>query len=537
MAKFMNNNITSSKTSKIYKIFDNIGVWTFAVFFGLLFATAILSSAYIDDILSQKVLYKWDFPLIACGAFLLVWLLFYLVSFLYTKKKTDIGKIFFVITLVWIFFASVVIAFFGMTAPAADAMTVYTMAQNAASGDFSFVTGSDSYLSYYPQQIGMVTFLILPLKILNLIHFPYPAFHALKIMFGMIACGLVAFQYFTLKLLFKNNDKVSFICFVYLVLAGLNLPFILYTSFIYGEIPSSFMISGAIFFLVRIMLREKVSNNHRIFSKAVLPNYIGLIVFSSAAVFLRKNCLVFIIALSIVLFVETFRAKKVRYLGLMAVTIICSCLVLPLTIKIYENKVHDKTYTGVTATSYIAMGMQEADRGPGWYNGFNFLTYEESGFDSEKANEISKAAISERLNYFKENPSYAFDFYLKKYLSQWSDGTYASRQATWATLSERSSFFVSLYEGKVGDMFIIYSDLYQTIIYLGVFLFFIKTILNERKTASSFAFFILIGAIYIFGGFLFHMLWEANSRYIFPYSIFLVPYAAVGLCNYKTSYK
>ena len=33
----------------------------------------------------------------------------------------------------------------------------------------------------------------------------------------------------------------------------------------------------------------------------------------------------------------------------------------------------------------------------------------------------------------------------------------------------------------------------------------------------------------IFGGFLFHMLWEANSRYILTYACMLIPYAASGL--------
>jgi hypothetical protein len=31
-----------------------------------------------------------------------------------------------------------------------------------------------------------------------------------------------------------------------------------------------------------------------------------------------------------------------------------------------------------------------------------------------------------------------------------------------------------------------------------------------------------------FGGFLFHMMWEANSRYIFVYGLLMIPYAAQG---------
>ena len=35
--------------------------------------------------------------------------------------------------------------------------------------------------------------------------------------------------------------------------------------------------------------------------------------------------------------------------------------------------------------------------------------------------------------------------------------------------------------------------------------------------------------ITIFGGFLFHMLWEAKGRYILPYFVMMLPMAAVGL--------
>ena len=40
-----------------------------------------------------------------------------------------------------------------------------------------------------------------------------------------------------------------------------------------------------------------------------------------------------------------------------------------------------------------------------------------------------------------------------------------------------------------------------------------------------------LGIITVIGGFLFHMMWEANSRYIFPYAMLLIPYAAFGFGN------
>lgn len=103
--------------------------------------------------------------------------------------------------------------------------------------------------------------------------------------------------------------------------------------------------------------------------------------------------------------------------------------------------------------SYLAMGMQEASRGCGWYNGFNIDTYDTAGMDTAIANEISRLAIDERLTYFREHPGYTADFYLHKHLSQWADGTYASRQATLATYGGRSAFLKkSMKVLSVGDI-------------------------------------------------------------------------------------
>lgn len=47
-----------------------------------------------------------------------------------------------------------------------------------------------------------------------------------------------------------------------------------------------------------------------------------------------------------------------------------------------------------------------------------------------------------------------------------------------------------------------------------------------RRTSSLLPY---VGLVAVLGGFLFHMVWEANSRYIFPYFLLLLPYAARGL--------
>ena len=168
--------------------------------------------------------------------------------------------------------------------------------------------------------------------------------------------------------------------------------------------------------------------------------------------------------------------------------------------------------------SYFAMGMQEASRGCGWYNGFNIDTYDAAGMDSALADEISRQAISERLSYFREHPGYALHFYLQKHLSQWADGTYASRQATLATYGGRSDFFREVYEGTLSRVYIEWGNAWQNVLYLGCLLFCIGGWRDCKKSSAGRSLYVYVGLIAVLGGFLFHTVWEANSRYIFSYS-------------------
>ena len=160
--------------------------------------------------------------------------------------------------------------------------------------------------------------------------------------------------------------------------------------------------------------------------RQILFTGFGSILFLTLSVMLRKNSLIPVIAVLLVLLFEALRPGrngKMR-LGLLIMAVclaVTSVSVLPLTQKIYEKKAGNTLSSGVTAMSYLAMGMQEASRGCGWYNGFNIDTYDTAGMDTALANEISRLAIDERLAYFLEHPGYTADFYLHKHLSQWAD--------------------------------------------------------------------------------------------------------------------
>ena len=604
----------------IYRLGLNIVMLLTLLLSMLLFAGSFLTTCYADNMETQQVLLRPDnllwnllelagFGLLFCGCL-----------YLYGKIGEKFRRGLLVFTLTFVFGLGILLILFGRTVPAADALSVYNAAAEWSLGNTDIIHPTVSYLSYYPQQIGLMAFLELLLRIWNLTGLSVPAWHFIKLVYVCLLCGAIWFQYLSLQYLWPENYKKISCC--YLVLVCCNLPMIMYSSFVYGEIPSFAALSVGCYLLLRLLggvspggsSRDNVSRNDapsvtaydyvpRMLRQILFTGF-GSILFLTLSVMLRKNSLIPVIAVLLVLLFEALRPGrngKMR-LGLLIMAVclaVTSVGILPLVQKCYEKKAGNTLSSGVTAMSYLAMGMQEASRGCGWYNGFNIDTYDTAGMDTALANEISRLAIDERLTYFREHPGYTADFYLHKHLSQWADGTYASRQATLATYGGRSAFFKEVYEGSLSGGYIEWCNAWQNVLYLGVLVFCIDSLKKRRKskvvghmadqtaghtagcTADHMAdqldadqlgadqldadqlgadqhgadqhgadrlgadrhgadrhgadrhgadrLYIYVGLIAVLGGFLFHTFWEANSRYIFSYSLLLMPYCGAGV--------
>lgn len=508
---------------KIYNLSLHSVQWITLLLTILLFAGSFLLTCYSTNMETQKVLTRWDNPILnILGSGLLCTLLL-AAAYAIAQKASKYKVRLLCITWGWMIVLGVILILFSKTVPAADALSVYSAAEALAGGDTSVIHPTDSYLSYYPQQVGLMAFFEVLFRFWNLLGIGMPAYHFIKGIYILILCAAVFFQYKTVHLLWENDTTDC----LYLLLAGANFPLIMYSSFVYGEIPTLAAFSAGLYFLLRFLKN----------SKSLLYGGLSLLLFTFS-VMVRKNSLILVIAVLLVLILEGLKNRKSSLLLYALLCAVCAFSILPLVQKGYEMRAGNSLKTGVPAMSYFAMGTQESSRGNGWYNGFNFETYQSTGMDTELTNEISRQALSERLDYFKANPGYAAKFYLGKHLSQWADGTYAVRQATLATFGGRRELFNRLYEGDLSNYYIEYCNLYQNIIYLGALLFCIlqcrrRRLQNpeaQKETGPHPAGLPLyIGLIGILGGFLFHIIWEANSRYIFVYGVLLLPYAAKGL--------
>ncbi len=491
----------------------------------LLFLTALFFTSYIDDMTTQTMLLKVDNLFFSSVGIVVFLSILYVILHLLRHRAPKYKKYILFLVLLWYIAAGCVLVLFSRSAPAADPKSVYDIAAALAAGNTGVIHPTDSYLSYYPHQIGLVAYYEIVLRVWNLLPVGLAGFHVLKLLNVFWACVIILFQYKTLELLF-DNDTVQI---TYLLLMLCNLPLLIYTSFVYGEIPSFACFSIGVWALLKVfatLQRNTSFKSNRAYLLYTILSCIGF----TLSIMMRKNALILIIAVIGVTLFEILHHKRVKLLINIIIYTLIGCFTLTIVQGCYEHRAGNSLSTGVTPLSYFAMGMQESSRGEGWYNGFNFYTYQESGLNTEVANQVSRQAIEERFSYFKEHPNEMLAFYINKFRIQWCDGTYASLQATQNEAGGRIAFFTKLYNGTFDGFFIAFCNLMQTILYLGSLVFAILQTRNKNSNHPLFhGFPLYICIIGTFGGLLFHMLWEAGSRYIFPYSLLLYPYAAYGL--------
>lgn len=122
-----------------------------------LFAGAFLCTCYSEDL--TLILTKWDNPLFGVLG-IAVFLLFFggIIRFLFRHSNSPV-KILRILVLLWCIVLGCILIVFNRTAPMSDGMSVYSIAEALAEGNTSVIHPTDSYLSYYPHQIGLTAFL------------------------------------------------------------------------------------------------------------------------------------------------------------------------------------------------------------------------------------------------------------------------------------------------------------------------------------------------------------------------------------------
>ena len=354
------------------------------------------------------------------------------------------------------------------------------------------------YMQAYHQQISLAFVFSILFKIIH-----FDQFMILR-GFNIICNLLIVFALYKICKQLSKKYKTNKVLLFTLILTFISLPML--ATFIYGDIPSLALCLFAVYFMMRYTETKEIK----------YPIFASLL--TMVAYMMRMNSLIFIIATVIYLLLCLFKEikanswkKNLLNIAIIGMYIVVSILPSSLVKNYYLDKYamdKSKAYPNI---SYFLMAMEEGPRANGWYNeGIGEPALKDP--ENKKVEYVGK--IKERLNYFSKHIGYTFDFYTKKLASMWTENTYSAVRNN--TRQDNDPI-----ENMIKPL-----TFYQKVLLILTCLCSLIVLLQNRKDLSLDVLFLI--TIFI-GGFSFHILWEAKSRYIIPYIVALIPVASISI--------
>lgn len=439
-----------------------------------------------------------------CGVFALFSLVRFCLSRIEEEKRQRVSAIVKNITLVYVWGISVLWVFASHTSPRADAKILCRVAELFHNGDYGSMVPV-GYMSYNPHQFGLV----LVLEILSALFGDknYVAFQYLNTVLVVLA---VYAGYKIVELIFEKAVVKVFYC---MFIIGC-LPVIMYVAFVYGEIPS------IAFCMVMMWCAVKYCKTG---CRWAVP---GMVISAALAGMIRMNSVVVMIAVSIILSIYAVQKGKLQTL------LVIVCMFLAVTVvnsgirNYYEYRSGNPVSEGIPYASYIMMGLQDAEYGPGWFNRYNYESFEYWDFDHEATKVADTEAVKMRLSELWSNKAEAMDFFKRKILTQWNAPDYnaiESLERFDCEFEELPGMIQSIFCGELRELLEGFMNRYQFVLYLCSFCVLLYLLCGRNSIENH------VLLIAIIGGLLFSCIWEAKSRYVLPYMFFMVPMAAAGM--------
>ena len=300
----------------------------------------------------------------------------------------------------------------------------------------------------------------------------------------------------------------------------LFLPFIFYSTFAYGNIPSIPFAIGAIYLEVVGLQTNKI-------------RYLALSALSiTASIMLKSTIQVVLIAMLIIgVLYLAWKRKRVWTVGYAAVLLISS-IILP---KIVDYAVAERygvvLDNGLPKTAWVAEGLgdiaqyPEVSNRPGIFTGFIWNWQDE--YDTEIANADSLKSINSSISQFINDPGYALRFFLKKIGWMWLEPTYSmllngnwsvSPVADQQAMADRpmTPILHSIYYGSLHHIIILICDVSQSALLLFSVCFLVRSIKGTQPLQ-------LLPMLACLGFFAIYLDWEAKSQYVLPaYALMLI---------------
>lgn len=457
-----------------------------------------------------------------CGTTQIIMYLGIIVAILlisYLLNKIKINKIVKMIFVIGIFIIYTIVTFFwvknSITIPFADSAQIIVISKSFV-GVEKLSKYCCDYLAYYPQQITLSAFFSGIFGIYGKVNYRIIEYINVICNLGSMLGLYFIIRYFSRK---YQINKIIFFIF-----ALTFLPVILLSTFVYGDFIGMMFMIWALYMALKFI--ESKKKRFCIFT--------GIL--ASVGCLFRMNYIIFVIAIVMYWGIELlknmcFDVKKWINWALLICTFV-GIVFIPSKIikKVYIDRYHIDSSKAFSTIPYLYMGMCEGDRGYGWYNNeMGDRVYHMMSDPKEQADEISnncKEDLKNRVKYFIKNPMYTIKFYVDKNISMWAEPTMQASFYNGFVEEDKKideyPLAKSVSNGKINDNMKIYQKALIILILFGTIL---VIFFNRKEKDSDIVLFILV----FLGGFAFHMLWEAKSRYIIPYYISLIPVASIGI--------
>lgn len=386
-----------------------------------------------------------------------------------------------------------------------DSRQVLDCMEHMRNGDYSDLR-PNGYLGIYQQHFGLIT-------LFRIIFFLAGTTDDMAVQFFNCLCIPVIIYAGFQVLKELNASRASLIG--YFLLAVFCFPLLCYTPYVYGEIISA--TAGMLFIWAALcyLKRGNISAWPAMAASAVIGNMA------------RGNFPVLLIAFGMVAFLYSVRRKNLKLILFAVSLFLAVVLAGKVNVAYYEKISGIALDQGLPPEATIAMGMDEyGELGYGTYNGFEVQLLAGCGYDTEATRLQARQFIRDRVKMFVTGAGMsAKDFYKGKLLVQWNDPTLNCfmENRNFILPPQHPVRDIVSEEGKYAALARELMNQYQFLLYTGFLLYCLSLLGRGNVSFCQY-----LPLIIIFGGFLFTLLWEAMSRYVFPYIIYMIPLAATG---------
>ena len=364
----------------------------------------------------------------------------------------------------------------------------------------------DPYFSAYPYQLAVCLFLeaiirLIPGVDINLF------MQVLNVLLSTCTMGLLsalaadAFE-----------DGRARLCTQVMLMAF--LPFLLFSTYVYGTVPMLFLVSLGLVCFVRYV-RTRRAGYAVVYVLAMGAGYAA-----------KQNALIPMLAVLILSVLDTVQTRDVKML-------VCALLALALGAGLsrfavwqYELRSGMQLGAPISALARLVMGLQESATCAGWFNGYT-APFIDLSVTAGMQKEIASADLAVRLAELSADPGMALAFFRDKYLSQWLEPGYSTLwygfRCEWLGRFNGVAALLYREDSPVRPVIEGYMNLFQQAMYAMAVVGAAASVKRRDDVAA------LVLPVTVIGGFLFHMLFEAKSQYIFVYAVYLMPLAGYGL--------